>query len=98
MPHAEWTVPADHPALAGHFPGRPIVPGVVLLDRVILLLKGAQGRQPGWQVVRAKFLRPVVPGETLELHCEPTATGAWAFHIRCGTDAVAAGVLQAPGA
>ena len=27
-----FRVEADHPALEGHFPGRPIVPGVVLLD------------------------------------------------------------------
>ncbi len=28
------TIPADHPSLPGHFPGRPIVPAVVILDEV----------------------------------------------------------------
>ena len=32
---ATLSVPAQHPSLAGHFPGNPIVPGVVLLDEVI---------------------------------------------------------------
>ena len=30
----KFRVAADHPALPGHFPGRPIVPGVVILDHV----------------------------------------------------------------
>ncbi|MBS1142561.1 MAG: hypothetical protein H6R13_4014, partial [Proteobacteria bacterium] len=38
MPGVEctWRAPSDHPALTGHFPGRPIMPGVVLLDQAIL--------------------------------------------------------------
>ena len=34
QPLGAFRIAADHPALPGHFPGRPVVPGVVLLDEV----------------------------------------------------------------
>ncbi len=79
----------DHPAYAGHFPGRPILPGVVLLDRAQRALEAAcDCRITG--LAQAKFLSPVTPGEVLELDYEASATGL-RFEIRCGTRRVASG-------
>jgi 3-hydroxyacyl-[acyl-carrier-protein] dehydratase len=68
---ATWFVPPDHPAFAGHFPGAPIVPGVVLLDEAMQAVEAACGMRlaPG-QIAAAKFLRPVGPGETLLIRYE----------------------------
>ena len=41
-----FTIPADHPALPGHFPGQPIVPGVVVLDRVVEVIEAGHGPLP----------------------------------------------------
>jgi len=39
MLNYSFTIPETHPALSGHFPGNPLVPGVVILDRVLQGLK-----------------------------------------------------------
>ena len=56
-------IAADHPAYAGHFPGQPILPGVVLLDAAMHALAGVLGMPAAsGQIKSAKFLSPVVPG------------------------------------
>lgn len=99
MPGAEfaWPVPADHPAFAGHFPGRPIVPGVVLLDRAIAFAEQWLGRPFAcWQVGNAKFLSPVGPGEILIFALQRKPGGGIAFTVRAGERAVASGSLTPP--
>ena len=64
---ATLRVPAQHPALAGHFPGNPIVPGVVVLDAVVSAAEAWLGA--GFRVDRltyAKFLAPLKPERPLE--------------------------------
>lgn len=65
-PVAWFAIEPDHPAFAGHFPDQPIVPGVVLLDYVEQLFHAAlDARAVVAGIPVAKFLRPVLPGETL---------------------------------
>ncbi|PKO91409.1 MAG: hypothetical protein CVU16_08040 [Betaproteobacteria bacterium HGW-Betaproteobacteria-10] len=96
MLHAEydWLVPTDHPALAGHFPGRPIVPGVVLLDRAILFAEqrlAIPARQ--WKVNNAKFFSPVEPGENLTFMLQTEISGRLAFTIKTAGREIASGSL-----
>ena len=60
-----------HPALAGHFPGNPMVPGVVVLERVAAALRAWRGERV--QKLDAKFVQPLLPDEaaTIELDAEP---------------------------
>ena len=89
-----WQVPADHPAFAGHFPGRPIVPGVVLLDEALRCTESLLAAPAaGWQIAQAKFLSPVGPGETLRIRIERSPRGNYNFSIYAGERAVASGSL-----
>jgi 3-hydroxymyristoyl/3-hydroxydecanoyl-(acyl carrier protein) dehydratase len=85
------TVPADHPAFAGHFPGAPILPGVVLLDMVLRLAPGAGAGVR--QITSAKFLSPVLPGESLVISYGDAAGAGLRFDIACGARKVASGTL-----
>jgi 3-hydroxymyristoyl/3-hydroxydecanoyl-(acyl carrier protein) dehydratase len=61
---ARLGVSADHPSLPGHFPGQPVVPGVLLLERLIEAAQESIGsplRVTGMPQV--KFLTPLLPGE-----------------------------------
>ena len=89
-----WQVPADHPAFAGHFPGHPIVPGVVLLDEALRCTESLLAAPAAaWQIAQAKFLSPVGPGETLRIRIERSPRGNYNFSIHAGERAVASGSL-----
>jgi len=87
MKSATWAVPGDHPVFAGHFPSRPIVPGVVLLDRLLGFVAVP------CDIANAKFLSPARPGEVLEFLWQGTPSGAIRFDISAAGRAVATGVL-----
>jgi 3-hydroxyacyl-[acyl-carrier-protein] dehydratase len=68
-------VPATHPALPGHFPGRPIAPGVVLLDAVLRASEAWLGRALSVsRLAHAKFTAPLAPEE--EARLQLTLSGA----------------------
>lgn len=90
---AEISVPPTHPALAGHFPGNPVVPGVLLLGHVLEAAEAAAGRE--WLATgmpQVKFLAALLPGEAARI----TGTLAGAsleFTIARGATLIARGVL-----
>lgn len=88
---------ADHPAFAGHFPGQPIVPGVLLLDAAVhaveQALRAGGSDVTTCQVNSAKFLSPVSPGEILSLSWIDASKGQVRFGIAGPGRQVASGVL-----
>ncbi len=72
---AVWRLTGDEAFWAGHFPGRPTLPGVLMVESLaqvgaIALLTDERfaGKLPLFGGIdKARFRRQVVPGETLEL-------------------------------
>lgn len=85
-----------HPAFEGHFPGRPILPGVALLAEVLeavasdRALSKLVGVAP--QVSVVKFLTPVLPGALLDIAFE-TGARSVSFSVSEGGRVAASGQL-----
>jgi 3-hydroxymyristoyl/3-hydroxydecanoyl-(acyl carrier protein) dehydratase len=94
---AHLTIASDHPAFAGHFPGLPIVPGVVLLDEALCAIGSAIGTDlSACRISSIKFLSPVHPGEPVSVSYEISGTGAIRFDILSDERRVATGSLRMP--
>ena len=62
-----FTVDPAHPSLPGHFPGRPIAPGVLLIDEASALILAGRPGELLAGLPEARFLRPVHPGDEVSV-------------------------------
>ena len=82
------------PAFDGHFPGRPILPAVVLLAEAMDALERATGTAAcDWKLEAAKFASPVAPGTRLAIAHREDGADRVRFEIRAGDRLVASGAL-----
>ena len=94
MPAGEISIDEGHPSLPGHFPGHPIVPGVLLLAEIFAQLTKVH---PGFGVAaleQAKFLRPVRPSEVVALASRMGEGGRVHFTGMLGDEAAFHGVAR----
>lgn len=92
----------------GHFPGHPIMPGVLIVEAMAqtsaILVIGTMGKQPGsvvyfMSVDQARFRKPVFPGDRLLLHVvkQRNRGKVWKFkgEARVGDNLVAEATFSA---
>ena len=76
--YGRYTVKGDEFFLRGHFPGNPVVPGVILCEMMaqcasVLFADEVKGKTPMFTGINGvKFKTPVRPGDTLETECTIT--------------------------
>ena len=89
---ATFAVAPTHPALPGHFPGHPLVPGVVMLEQVAMALRSWRDERLA-RVAEAKFVAPLLPGESAELTLSEAGSRV-RFEIRRGGELLARGAVE----
>jgi len=74
-----YRILASHPCFAGHFPGNPIVPGVVILEYVQKQLLNIMDGYRISTLAQAKFIRPIGPDEDFSITLTQTIKGTIKF-------------------
>ena len=93
------SVNPDHPALAGHFPGNPVVPGVVILNEVLQAAESwLQWTSDPISVTSVKFMRLLRPNQAFTLLLEQRSEGTVSFVVLRERTRIATGSLQRTGA
>lgn len=70
----ELLIAEDHPCFEGHFPGQPILPGVVQIAWAVHFAAAFHGLKGGVHTLeQIKFRRPILPGAHLTLRLTPSA-------------------------
>ncbi|MDN5938892.1 MAG: hypothetical protein L0H83_09535 [Salinisphaera sp.] len=92
MKRSTFRIAADHPCLPGHFPGDPIVPAVIVLERVIEAIAADSGHRVVG-IPRCKFTRPLRPDQWCTVEWTAQAD-AMRFTCSNAGGTVARGLLQ----
>lgn len=71
----------NHPSLTGHFPGKPIVPGVLILEEVVQALMEWNNSGRLQEVSSVKFIAPLQPGRVFSIRL--TITDNRQVHFSC---------------
>ncbi|MEO6518940.1 MAG: hypothetical protein ABIO17_08120 [Pseudoxanthomonas sp.] len=93
----QFIISPDHPSLPGHFPGHPIVPGVLLLERVLDAIETGHAPLATLRMPQVKFLKPLLPGESACVQLQGEAP-RWRFQVLRGDDVLATGEVVDAGA
>ena len=97
FPRMVFVIDSSHPGLPGHFPGAPVVPGVVVLEQVLAAIEAVRGPLGAVRLPQVKFLQPLLPGERAEVELTEIAqqgeASRWRFRVLRGTVPIASGEL-----
>lgn len=85
----------EHPAIPGHFPENPIVPGAVLLTELVRAVEKNFGQTARLlEISSVKFSSPLRPGDRFIIHLEPADEYQLRFTVSRTVHIVASGLIR----
>lgn len=88
-----FSVRDDHPSLAGHFPGNPVVPGAVVLDEAVIGLQRSNGARVV-EIRRAKFHSPLPVNQTCLMRAERRDGNLFALSCTANGDLILSALVR----
>jgi 3-hydroxyacyl-[acyl-carrier-protein] dehydratase len=90
---ASFTISSQHPSLPGHFPGRPIVPGVMILNFVFDEVRKQFPQIQITGIRKLKLLQELTPNQVVDIQCRPPVNQTLRFQCYCNQQLLADGKL-----
>lgn len=94
MTEKVFTIPHSHPSLVGHFPGNPIVPGVLILEQVENAITGEYPNLLIKRIGQVKFLKPLLPGQEVKMELQGEKEGTITFTCYFENKKIANGTIS----
>jgi 3-hydroxyacyl-[acyl-carrier-protein] dehydratase len=88
-----FTIHPDHPSLTGHFPGEPVIPGVVLLDHIIAIITAKSPNKTLAGLSQIKFVAKAIIGNSLKLNWIKKNENCFSFSLHDGDTLCVKGLL-----
>lgn len=75
-----FTISSSHPSLEGHFPNNPVVPGVVILDEVVNIIKSFKPELTVSTISMVKFLHPLLAEQQVQVELNEKSDTSISFN------------------
>ncbi|SMM99137.1 (3R)-hydroxymyristoyl-[ACP] dehydratase [uncultured Candidatus Thioglobus sp.] len=79
MTSFDFVVADEHPSLAGHFPGNPIVPGAVIIEQIMQGFCALNEAKEIASLVTIKLMKPILPQQQVRVHFKEISAVLFSF-------------------
>ncbi len=90
---AKYPFTLDHPSLKGHFPGNPVIPGVVILNKVLESISAEKSLKT-YRIVSAKFQNPLIPPAVMTVQITEQSANRYNYKAMAEETVISNGIIE----